>query len=59
MDKQAITKFIDPLWDQSVIPQLMDYVRIPNKSPAFDKEWREHGYMDAVVELESQVPGGW
>jgi acetylornithine deacetylase/succinyl-diaminopimelate desuccinylase-like protein len=49
MDKQAVSAYIGPLWDRSVIPHLMDYVRIPNKSPAFDKEWREHGYMDAVV----------
>jgi acetylornithine deacetylase/succinyl-diaminopimelate desuccinylase-like protein len=49
MDKQAISNYVSPLWDKSVIQHLMDYVRIPNKSPAFDKEWREHGYMDAVV----------
>jgi acetylornithine deacetylase/succinyl-diaminopimelate desuccinylase-like protein len=49
MDKQAISNYINLLWDQSAVPHLMDYVRIPNKSPAFDKEWREHGYMDAVV----------
>ncbi|HEX4209046.1 MAG TPA: M20 family metallopeptidase [Candidatus Binataceae bacterium] len=49
MDSNAITNYVEPLWDQSVIPHLMDYVRIPNKSPAFDKQWREHGYMHQVV----------
>ena len=29
----------------------MDYVRIPNKSPAFDPEWDAHGHMEAAVQL--------
>jgi acetylornithine deacetylase/succinyl-diaminopimelate desuccinylase-like protein len=37
------------VWRDSIVPELIEYVRIPNKSPAFDKEWREHGYMDQVV----------
>ena len=49
MDNKAIVNYVEPLWDHSVIPHLMDYVRIPNKSPAFDKQWREHGYMNQVV----------
>src|SRR5271170_6284778 len=49
MDNNAIVNYVGQLWDHSAIPHLMDYVRIPNKSPAFDKEWREHGYMDQVV----------
>ena len=31
------------------MPQLVDYIRIPNKSPMFDPAWAEHGYMDAAV----------
>jgi len=42
--------FIDHIWDGEVIPQLVDYIRIPNKSPAFDPDWRAHGYMDAAVD---------
>jgi acetylornithine deacetylase/succinyl-diaminopimelate desuccinylase-like protein len=49
MDAAAIRNYVEPLWDDSIIPELIEYVRIPNKSPAFDKEWREHGYMDQVV----------
>jgi acetylornithine deacetylase/succinyl-diaminopimelate desuccinylase-like protein len=42
--------FIDRIWDEEVVPQLVDYIRIPNKSPAFDPDWRAHGHMDAAVD---------
>ncbi|VVC76041.1 Succinyl-diaminopimelate desuccinylase [Aquicella siphonis] len=48
------TAYIDQLWDNSITPTLMEYIRIPNKSPQFDKNWREHGYMDQAVTLISQ-----
>ncbi len=35
----------------SIIPKLSEYIRIPNKSPAFDAEWQSHGYMDRAAEL--------
>lgn len=31
------------------MPELINYIRIPNKSPAFDPDWQKHGYMDQVV----------
>ncbi len=43
--------FIDGLWDAEITPTLVDYIRIPNKSPAFDKDWAAHGHMDKAVEL--------
>lgn len=42
---------IAQLWDESIIPTLMDYIKIPNKSPHFDKDWQAHGYMDEAVTL--------
>ncbi len=50
MNKSAIQDYIQRVWDESVIPELIDYIRIPNKSPAFDPEWQAHGYMEQVVE---------
>jgi len=50
MDQAAAKTFIDRLWDAEVIPELTEYIRIPNKSPAFDPDWAAHGYMDAAVE---------
>ena len=28
-----------------------EYIAIPNQSPAFDPQWREHGHMERAVEL--------
>jgi acetylornithine deacetylase/succinyl-diaminopimelate desuccinylase-like protein len=46
-----VASFIDRLWDEEVVPTLVDYIRIPNKSPAFDADWAAHGHMDEAVEL--------
>lgn len=53
MNTKENSHFINELWDQSIIPTLVEYIKIPNKSPHFDKEWREHGYMDQAVNLIS------
>lgn len=50
-DPQRLTAFVDALWDTQIVPQLIDYVRIPNKSPMFDPDWVEHGYMEQAVAL--------
>ncbi|MGH8013331.1 MAG: M20/M25/M40 family metallo-hydrolase, partial [Candidatus Binataceae bacterium] len=49
MDAMAITNYVKRLWDESAVPELIEYVRIANKSPAFDPNWRAHGEMDRVV----------
>ncbi|HEY2889725.1 MAG TPA: M20 family metallopeptidase [Dongiaceae bacterium] len=51
MDQQKLTQFIEDGWTREIIPTLTDYIRIPNKSPAFDRDWASHGYMDKAVEL--------
>jgi acetylornithine deacetylase/succinyl-diaminopimelate desuccinylase-like protein len=49
MDQLAAKAFIDALWDAEVIPELTRYIRIPNKSPAFDPDWEAHGFMEAAT----------
>jgi acetylornithine deacetylase/succinyl-diaminopimelate desuccinylase-like protein len=51
MDAQRAEKFIGGLWEDSVLPTLTEYIRIPNKSPAFDPGWAENGHMDRAVSL--------
>ncbi|WP_233841317.1 M20 family metallopeptidase [Dyella sp. 2HG41-7] len=51
MDTARITRYVSDLWDAEIVPQLMEYIRIPNKSPMFDKDWVTHGHMDAAVKL--------
>jgi acetylornithine deacetylase/succinyl-diaminopimelate desuccinylase-like protein len=36
-------------WDEEIVAQLVDYVRIPAKSPHFDARWRENGHIEAAV----------
>lgn len=50
MDPKAAAAFFAKLWDESAIPELQEYIRIPNKSVAFDPDWKAHGHMDRVVE---------
>jgi acetylornithine deacetylase/succinyl-diaminopimelate desuccinylase-like protein len=51
MDTARLSGFIGGLWDDEIVPQLVEYIRIPNKSPMFDAQWVEHGYMDQAVAL--------
>ncbi len=38
-------------WDASIVPALIDYIRIPAKSPHFDSAWAANGHIDAAVTL--------
>ena len=50
MNTNALKEFIQHNWDTSALPELINYIHVPNKSPAFDPDWQQHGYMDQVVE---------
>lgn len=51
MDTAKTERFVADAWDGDIVPQLVEYIRIPNKSPMFDAQWRENGYMDDAVKL--------
>ena len=51
MDTDRLRQFVDPFWDDSILPSITEYIRIPNKSPHFDPEWVAHGYMEDAVTL--------
>jgi acetylornithine deacetylase/succinyl-diaminopimelate desuccinylase-like protein len=51
MDTTAARQLIGRMWDDSIIPKLVEYIRIPNRSPLYDPEWRSRGFMDQAVEL--------
>lgn len=46
-----IQQFVNERWEQSIVPALCDYIRIPNKSPAFDPDWLANGHMHKAVEM--------
>ena len=50
MNLSDIGKLVDRQWDEDIVPRLVDYVKIPAKSPAFDANWAAHGELAAVVQ---------
>ena len=53
MDNQTTEDFVREMWDSSIIPELCEYIKIPNKSPMFDPDWEAHGHMErAASQLE-------
>src|SRR4051812_37994180 len=36
-------------WDDDIVRQVTDYITIPAKSPGFDPQWQQHGYIDTVL----------
>ncbi len=47
----ALRAFTDRLWNDEVVPTLVEYIRIPNKSPSFEPDWAKLGHMDKAVDL--------
>ena len=45
MDHAAAQSYIDEMWDDEIVPELTEYIKIPAKSPHFDPDWDEHGYI--------------
>jgi acetylornithine deacetylase/succinyl-diaminopimelate desuccinylase-like protein len=63
MNTEKTRDYCDQHWDESALPELIDYIRIPNLSPMFDPDWQGHGYMDEAVAqfqrwcLMQNIPG--
>ena len=51
LDIAKARRFVDQCWGDEVIPTLVEYIKIPNKSPSFDPGWAAHGYMENAVAL--------
>jgi acetylornithine deacetylase/succinyl-diaminopimelate desuccinylase-like protein len=51
VDKSRLQQFVASKWDQDIVPRLVEYIRIPNKSPMFDADWAKHGHMEAATQL--------
>ena len=54
MDNDKLQQFVDAKWAEQIVPRLVDYIRIPNKSPLFDAQWADNGYMAQAVALVEQ-----
>jgi acetylornithine deacetylase/succinyl-diaminopimelate desuccinylase-like protein len=45
----ALGAFAAQVWDEEIVPALTDYIAIPAKSPMFDADWAQHGYIERVI----------
>src|SRR2546423_3700408 len=51
MTAAAASSRIAEFWDDAIVPALVEYIRIPAKSPHFDRDWEKHGHIEAAVKL--------
>jgi acetylornithine deacetylase/succinyl-diaminopimelate desuccinylase-like protein len=51
LDARLALSSSERLWEAEILPALERYIRIPNKSPAFDPDWVKHGHMEQAAVL--------
>ena len=51
VDPRRADSLVAKLFADSVVPTLIEYIKIPNKSPAFDPDWERNGHMNKAMEL--------
>ena len=51
MDKKSFEKYIEKMFTYNLLPNLMDFIRIPNLSPAYDYNWRTNGLLLKAANL--------
>jgi len=51
MNSSALAASVARTWDTSIVPQLVEYIRIPAKSPHFDPRWEANGHIERVIRL--------
>ncbi len=49
--QEDLRRFVDRAWRDEITPTLVDYIRIPNKSPSFEPDWEKLGHMEAAVAM--------
>lgn len=51
MNTHRARTYVNQIWDSVVVPTLVEYIKIPNKSPLFDADWYANGHMHEAAEL--------
>ena len=54
MNPKKLQNNLNLFWDEEIVPTLEKYIKIPNKSPAFDPNWESAGHMDKVLKLAEE-----
>ncbi len=50
MQNTVLSDLIEHHWKDDTLDALIDFVRLPAKSPAFDAEWEAHGFLKAACQ---------
>jgi acetylornithine deacetylase/succinyl-diaminopimelate desuccinylase-like protein len=51
MKNNQAADFVSTQWDSSIIPEISEYIKVPNKSPSFDPDWEKKGHMEEAVQM--------
>jgi len=51
MNSAQLLSAISSQWDDEIVPQLTEYIRIPAKSPDFDPKWESNGHIERAIRL--------
>ncbi len=51
MKNNQAAEFVNTMWDSSIIPEISEYIKVPNKSPSFDPDWEKKGHMEEAVQM--------
>ncbi|MBA3056846.1 MAG: M20 family metallopeptidase [Gammaproteobacteria bacterium] len=54
LNASQVLNEVSQAWDNDLVAQLSDYIAIPAKSPMFDPDWAQHGFIDTVVRNAAQ-----
>ncbi|MBL8309115.1 MAG: M20/M25/M40 family metallo-hydrolase [Burkholderiales bacterium] len=46
----ALLRRVTKQWDADIVPQLIDYVKLPAKSPSFEAEWKRAGQIQRAID---------
>ena len=51
LNETQLQESINHVWDDQIIPSLIEYIKIPNKSPSFEPDWETLGHMERALNL--------
>ena len=50
MKNSVLSNLIERHWEDDTLDALIDFVRLPAKSPAFDADWEQHGFLKTACQ---------
>ncbi len=54
LDTALALERVSRAWDEDILKQLTDYIRIPAKSPGFAPDWEQQGHLETVLRNAAQ-----